>query len=192
MPAMSIRAARAAIVAVALVGLGGCGYSIRPPFDPGIKTVYIPVVRGLAFRRGLNFMLTETLQKEIERRTPFKVVGSPVGADSTLEITLNYDDKNVMVQNPNNLTRQLSALITVEARWLDNRPDADQSAMPSVVFSDQSYFYPELGETAVAGFQKTIDNLVRQIVSMMEQPWGNRDTPVAAPLAEGKPSAVKR
>jgi hypothetical protein len=174
-------AARAVVVAAVLAGLGGCGYSVRPPFDTGIKTVYVPMARSLSYRRDLNKMITERLIKEIEQRTPFKVVGSPEGADATLELTVLYDDKSVMVENPNNLPRQLQALITVEARFLDNRPGADQSAMPAVVFSDQAYFYPELGETSVAGFTKAIDNLVRQIVSMMEQPWSSRDTPFLPP-----------
>ena len=61
-------------------GRAGCtGYSIRAPYDTRIKTVYVPVFKSITFRRDVNLMLTELVIKEIERRTPYKVVGSPRG-----------------------------------------------------------------------------------------------------------------
>src|SRR5262245_1580962 len=99
----------ARLAAVLVFCLAGCGYSIHPPYQMDIKTVYVPVFRSVTFRKDLNLMLTEAIQKEIERRTPYKVVGSPEGADTTLEGTVNYVDKNIVVENPQNLPRQLTA-----------------------------------------------------------------------------------
>src|SRR4051794_4238908 len=102
---------RAAAVAAlaALVGAlaAGCGYSIRPPYSDNVRTVYVPVFKSNSFRRDINLMLTRRIQEEIMNRTPFKVVGSPEGADTTLEGTITFVDKNVQVENPSNLPRQI-------------------------------------------------------------------------------------
>src|SRR3954468_21786320 len=97
----------ALVMAVVLAIPAGCGYSIRAPFDPNIKTVYVPIFRSITFRRDVNFQLTQLVQKEIEKRTPFKVVGTPEGADMILEGEISFADKNIIVENPFNLPRQL-------------------------------------------------------------------------------------
>ena len=48
-----------------------------------IHTVSVPVFQSNSFRRNLGERLTEAVVKEIERRTPYKVVSDP-GADSVL------------------------------------------------------------------------------------------------------------
>jgi hypothetical protein len=158
-----------ALIALATIG---CGYSIRPPFDPAIRTVYVPVFRSAAYRRDLNLQLTELVQKEIERRSGYKVVGSPEGADTTLEGQVVYGDKNIRVENPNNLPRELLTLVTVQVRWLDNRnPDPKEQAKPYSIVVESLPFYPEIGDTTQAAFQRTLEKIARDIVNMMEQTW---------------------
>jgi hypothetical protein len=168
------------ILGMALAALGpGCnskitGYSIRPPFDKSIKTVYVPVFKSITFRRDVNFMLTDLVIKEIERRTPYKVVQDPDTADSTLEGTVNFTEKNVVVENPYNLPRQLTATMIVYATWTDNnldKTDKDHPPSPPAVVSETFNFYPEIGETSEAAFYRCCEKLAVQIVNMMEQPW---------------------
>ena len=78
------RTALAFLIALTIAP-GGCGYSIRPPFDKSFKTIYVPMFRTLTFRRDLNLQMTRAIIAEIERRTPYKVVGTPEAADVTLE-----------------------------------------------------------------------------------------------------------
>jgi hypothetical protein len=169
------RAATAAVVALALISIAppGCGYSVRPPYDTSIRTVYVPIFRSYTFREDVNLKLTECIIKEIERRTPYKVVGSPDGADTTLSGIVNFVDKNILVENPNNLPRHLTASIAVNVKWEDNRPSREgkKKDAPMVLVAENVSFYPELGETASLGYQKAFDRLAQQIVGMMEQPW---------------------
>ena len=162
------------IIGLALgVTAPGCkvtGYSIRPPYDTNIKTVYVPVFKSVTFRRDINLMLTELVIKEIERRTPYKVVGSPEGADSTLEGTVNFSDKNVILENPYNLPRQLTTTMVVMATWTDNKAEEKKPPNPAII-SDTFNFYPEIGESAQAAYTRTCEKLAIQIVNMMEQPW---------------------
>ena len=164
----------ALILGLALAALApGCkitGYSIRPPYDTKIKTVYVPVFKSITFRRDINLMLTELVIKEIERRTPYKVVGTPEDADSTLEGTVNFSDKNVIVENPYNLPRQLTSTMIVVATWTDNKAEKKENPNPAVI-AETFNFYPEIGESSQAAFYRTCEKLATQIVNMMEEPW---------------------
>src|SRR3954454_16289915 len=124
MPISRIRRMRAwvLVMAAVLAGATGCGYSIRAPFDRSVRTVYVPVFRSITFRRDVNFQLTELVQKEIEKRTPFKVVGTPEGADMILDGEINFADKNIIVENPFNLPRQLTAILFVNVKWTHYPP----------------------------------------------------------------------
>lgn len=151
-------------------GCKATGYSIRAPYDTKIKTVYVPVFKSITFRRDVNLMLTELVIKEIERRTPYKVVGTPEDADSTLEGTINFAEKNVIVESPFNLPRQLTSTMIVMATWTDNKAEKPENANPAVI-AETFNFYPEIGETSQAAFYRTCEKLAVQIVNMMEEPW---------------------
>ena len=151
--------------------LSGCGYAIRPPYDAKVRTVYVPIFRSVSFRRDIQLQLTELVIKEIEKRTPFKVVGTPDEADTILEGTINYADKNTVVENPFNLPRQLNAMINVQVKWTSNPPTAVQAASPPVIIGETVNFVPEIGETAMTAFYRTCQNLATQVVDMMEDPW---------------------
>jgi hypothetical protein len=151
-------------------GCNGIGYSIRAPYDTKVKTVYVPVFKSVTFRRDINIMLTEMVMKEIERRTPYKVVGRPEDADTTLEGTVNFSDKNLVLENPYNLPRQLTATMLVMASWTDNKAEEKKNPNPALI-SETFNFYPEIGESAQAAYSRTCEKLAVQIVNMMEQPW---------------------
>ncbi len=162
---------RLPVICLALA-VAGCGYSIRPPYDRTIRTVYVPVFKSSTFRRDLNLQLTELVQKEIERRAGYKVVGRPEDADTILDGNILYADKNVMVENPNNLPRELMTLMTVEVRWVDNRSgDPKARDVPYTRVAENLPFFPEVGETTNIAYQRTMERIARDIVNMMEQPW---------------------
>ena len=160
------------VVTLILIGLvGGCGYSIRPPFDKSVKTVFVPVLRTQSYRRDLNLNLTEMIQKEIKNRTPYKVVGTPENADTILEGTINYGDKNIVVESPFNLPRELNATVAVSVKWVHNPPSDADKARPPTVVAETVNFVPEVSETSLTAFYRTNQMLAAQIVDMMEQPW---------------------
>jgi hypothetical protein len=163
--------AAALVLMLALAGPIGCGYSIRAPYDTKIQTVYVPVFRTQSFRRDLNLQLTELVIKEIEKRTPYKVVGTPDEADTILEGLVTVDSKNIVVENPFNLPRQLSATVTVSVKWVHNPPlDREKDVQPTIV-AETVNFVPEIGETAMTGFYRANQKIAQQIVDMMETPW---------------------
>jgi hypothetical protein len=173
MQPMRSRRTLAVVLAAALVA--GCGYSVRPPYDLNIKTVYVPPFRSRTFRRDVNLMLTEELIKEIERRTPYKVVGRLDLADATLEGEINFTDKNIVVENPFNLPRQLNATLTANVMFRDNKADkviGDPTQNNGAMTVTTIYnFFPEVGETSEAAFLRSCQKMAQEIVGAMEKKW---------------------
>lgn len=161
------------LIMIMLAGtmLSGCGYTIRAPFDKSVKTVFVPVFRTQSYRRDLNLNLCEMVQKEIMQRSPYKVVGRPEGADTILEGTINFADKNIVVENPFNLPRELTATVSVVVKWTHNPPTEAEKSKPPTMVSETVNFVPEIGETALTAFYRVNQRLAAQIVDMMEQPW---------------------
>ena len=161
------------LIMIMLAGtmLSGCGYTIRAPFDKSVKTVFVPVFRTQSYRRDLNLNLCEMVQKEVMQRSPYKVVGRPEGADSILEGTINFADKNIVVENPFNLPRELNATVSVVVKWTHNPPTEAEKSRPPTIVSETVNFVPEVGESALTAFYRVNQRLAAQIVDMMEQPW---------------------
>ena len=188
---LAYRSARhAVIVALILTGIVGCSGFVRNPTvnskDPGffgwhfhapfdtteVKTVAV-FFKSNVFRRDLEKQLTEAVIKEINLRTPYRVVGNHAEADSLLTGTITSDNKNLIVEAPTNLPRELNAAIVVVANWTHNPPtDIESQRLPTTI-SETINFIPEVGETAVSGYNHVIQSIAKQIVDMMEQPWYN-------------------
>ena len=114
-----------------------------------VKTVYVPVFRSLSFRRDIQLQMTEMVIKEIEKRTPYKVVGTPDEADSILEGMINYAEKNTVVENPYNLPRQELVQVNASVKWTQNPPtEEERNAAPVDRSARPSTSAPEIGETS--------------------------------------------
>lgn len=169
---------RAILAVTVVLSPLGCGYTVRPPFDRSIKTVYVPQFKSQRFRRDLNLQLTNLLITEIQNRTPYTVVGSPEGADARLDGVITLDDKNLVVESPNNLPRQLSSYLVCTVTFVDNRTGASTTkTTPPALVGEIAQYFPEIGETSQLGFQKAMSKMVKDIVSMMENSWGDEYRP---------------
>jgi hypothetical protein len=157
----------------------GCGrYMIgnRTLYPPDIQTVYVPMFDSNSYRRGLGEMLTEAVVKEIEARTPFKVVNTP-DADSILSGKILMDNKGIMVKPPTDEQRLVQFTMRIEVSWLDRRGGSIHQTqsipMPdSLLVVDQTSLYvPEDGQSISTVEMQDIQRLASQIVSLMESPW---------------------
>ena len=195
----------------ALVGCQGggdfsiLGYSTKPPFDPNIRTIYIPIFKNTAFHtspnRGIEVDLTEAIVREINgRRTPLRVVSDPSQADTELVGTITSIAKLVHNRTRENLNREFDLILTTEIVWRDQRtgkvlsssrqadpeqenpvpfdpsiprpepPPGEVLARPTTITSIGKVL-PEVGQTNATGQQAAVEQMARQIVNMMEQPW---------------------
>jgi hypothetical protein len=109
--------------------------------------------------------------KEISMRTPYRVVGNPEQADAILSGTITVDDKNLIVEAPTNLPRQLATMLTVWINLKHNPPLESEKDQQPAAITDSFQFVPEIGQTAMTSFQQSTENIAKQIVDMMERPW---------------------
>jgi hypothetical protein len=169
-----------AMVAVAmLIATGGCAqyrFGSTSLYPPDIQTVYVPVFESDSLRRNLGERLTEAVIKEIELKTPYKVVSSP-DADSVLTGRILNDIKRVTVEDPYDQQRENEITLIAQVNWVDRRGDLIGSrgtlAIPEslVMLAGTSKVVPEFGQSIATGHQQSIDRLAAQIVSLMETPW---------------------
>jgi hypothetical protein len=95
------------------------GYTTATNFDTHYKTIRVPVFANRTYYRDLEFNLTDLLVKEIEQRTPWKVVAG----DADMEVTgtiMNFG-KNVILVNPVNEGREIETIMLAEVSWRNLR-----------------------------------------------------------------------
>lgn len=159
--------------------LAGCaGYQLgtRTLYAPDVSTVYVPIFESDSYRRNLGEQLTEAVVKEIELKTPYKVVDTPL-ADSVLTGQLRHNSKHVLVESNRDQPRDVEVDFRVEVVWRDSRGDLICQPMtipvaPDLVEIGQSATYvAEGGQSNVSAQHQAIQRLAEQIVSTMEIPW---------------------
>jgi hypothetical protein len=157
----------------------GCvGYSVGTGslYAPDVATVYVPMIDSDSYRRDLGERLTEAVVKEIELKTPYKVVSTPT-ADSILSARLINDTRKVIVENAFDDQRVSETEIRAEVTWLNRRrlpmgPPQSIAVPPELVLmSETSNVIPEAGFSVQTSQQQAIQRLAQQIVATMEAPW---------------------
>jgi hypothetical protein len=167
-------------VLLAVLLAGGCrayqfgDQSLYPSY---IQTVYVPIFESTSFRHGLGEWLTEAVQKEIELKTPYKVVGSPDGADSVLSGRIVNEGKRMTIPSPTGDTRMGEYHLQVQVRWVDRRGNVLREGVPVPLdpalasVGTAVNFVPEMGQSMSTAQQQAIEKVARHIVCLMETPW---------------------
>ena len=166
-------------IALCLSMLTGCaGYQIgtRSLYRSNVRTIHVPIIKSDSFRPELGVLLTEAVQKEIERRTPFKLTNLET-ADSILACRLTSDSKRVVSEASTDEPRVVQSVITVELSWNDRRgqPLIETRFLPpgetTFYFAERIDFVPEAGQSISTANQRAIERLANHIVDQMEIRW---------------------
>jgi lipopolysaccharide assembly LptE-like protein len=173
------------------------GYTTRPNYDPNIHTVYVPIFKNKTIWRGLEFELTQAVVREINAKTPFRVVSDRASADTELTGTIISFNKAIINRNQLNEVREAETTLSVEVVWrnlrtgevlsqprkpgepppiqvpppLPGAPVPPAAPAPVVQITSVAGFIPELGASITTARQDNVNRLAVQIVSMMEKPW---------------------
>ncbi|MEM9186394.1 MAG: LPS assembly lipoprotein LptE [Planctomycetota bacterium] len=165
-----------ALCAAAAAGCAGYRVGAESLYAPDVQTVYVPMIESDSFRRDLGERLTELVVKEIELKTPFKVVGSPT-ADSVLTIRVAEDRRRTLAEDPFDQPRVLENEVVAEVAWLNRRrlPIAPVQVVPIPAgvtpFRQDSMLVPAAGQSVAQAQQDALHRLAQQIVGAMEEPW---------------------
>lgn len=149
--------------------LTGCGYSHKTLYPEGVSSVQVKMFGNRTFYRGAEFDLTEALVKEIELRTPYKVV-SDSAADTVLEGTIvAINQTRLSRRRDGGLPLEMEMQILVDFTWRNLRTGqvmADRKGLAVV-----GRYVPPAGETLSAGQHEAIEKLASRIVGEMAGQW---------------------
>jgi hypothetical protein len=165
------------ILCLSLAGCAGYQVGNQTLYPSHIRTVYVPIFESNSIRPYLGERLTEAVIKEIEEKTPYKVVGDAVQADSVLSGKITGETKRVIVENRFDLPRQVEVSLQVQVRWLDRQENLIRQSSPIplptelVTIGETATATPEAGSSIATAHQQAIHRLAQQIVAMMEAPW---------------------
>jgi|694.fasta_scaffold17502_8 hypothetical protein len=168
------------IAVLAASGCAGYRFGNNTLYAPNVRTIYVPMVQSDSFRTtpavDIGERLTEALCKEIEKRTPFKIVGSEDGADSVLTARIVADTKRMVVESPTDQSRNVELNYQALVTWADRGGTVIASGevpMPAatVDVGQSAALVPEYGRSVVSTQQEAIVKMAQQIVGLMEEPW---------------------
>jgi Lipopolysaccharide-assembly len=123
------RVAFSFILVLGAVLLAGCtpgghfevaGYTTAPNYDTTIRTVRVPIFQNQTYIQGLEFDLTREVVRQIEQKTPYKVVQSE-SADTELIGNITTVTKYLLNRNQLNEVREAETVLVVELVWRDLR-----------------------------------------------------------------------
>ncbi len=167
------------VIMAATLALGGCAsyhvgnYGL---FSNEVRTVGVSICGNETWRRGYGERLTEALVREIESRTPYKVVPA-CRADTVLEVKIVSERKNVTFQNDWTDPRELTMDMTVKAQWIDRRTQELRQSQNinlnsvALEISNGAAMIAEAGQSNATTSQKMMETLAQRLVGMMEVAW---------------------
>lgn len=136
---------------------------------PDVRSVHVQMFENDTYRRGLGPWLTESVAKEIQLRTPYRIADART-ADSFLRATWVADRKSVLVESANDDVRDVGYTGRIEVTWT-NRSGVPLTEGRIIKITEDVSFVPEAGQSITTAQQQMVRNVAQQIVNQMEAPW---------------------
>ncbi len=147
------------------------GYSSSSLYESQFKSVAVPIFENDTMVREMEFMLTDAVIKEIEARTPYKILGEQY-ADTLVTGTIrSVDLKTISQSRTTGLDNEVMITVVIDFEWLNLRSGGRIVGRKN--FSSSALFIPsrpssepfEMGQFAV------IQQISQDIVDQMQSSW---------------------
>ena len=172
-----VRQCTAGLLVIAVCGsLIGCGYMLGPSTQRDVRTIHVPVFKSDSFRRNLDFLLTEAVQKELKTRSGYRLADAAT-ADTILEGRIIDARRNVLSETYFDDPREIQLMLGAQISWFDRRTGRilQQRVFPIgqelAQHSSQVSFAPEVGQSLATAQGEAVQRLAAQIVDLTEMPW---------------------
>jgi hypothetical protein len=154
---------------VVTAAVAGCQYQAGSLVSQEYQSVCVPIWDNLTFRRGLEFRLSELLQKEIERKTHLKVT-TEQEADTKLTGEIVDFRQRVLTEDLFDRPVETQVTVVVNFRWEDLR--TGDTIVREVGLAQTAEAIPGRGETPEgAAATEAFEDLAEQIVEKLESSW---------------------
>ena len=170
-----VKAVALSAIAICLT-IVGCGYTVGKSFVRDIKTVDVPIFENDTNRPGFEKQLTEAVQKEITKRSPYQLAKG-LNADTRLTGRIVSFQKTVLGETAQDDPRELQLTMMVRVTWEDLRSGQvlAQEELPlspeAIPMQAQAEFSPESGQSLATAMDDVFKSMARKIVNLMEAPW---------------------
>jgi len=147
------------------------GYSSTSLYPTQFRSIAVPIFKNTTMTRNIEFMLTDALIKEIQSRTPYRILGEQY-AGTLLTGTIKHVDLQMLSQSrKTGLANEMLVKVVLDFEWL-NLMQGDRIAGRND-FASSAVFIPsrpssepfEVGEFAV------VQQLASDIVDQMQASW---------------------
>jgi len=156
---------------VCVVSLTGCGYSHAGGFPKDVTSIAVPIFENRTPYRDVEFALAEALVKEIELRTPYKVVRT-VDADTILSGVVTQVDQRVLSRSASGgLPQEVELSIVVSFEWKNQRTGASMRDRKGFVTVGRYVPARPVGEPFELARYEAVQQLARDIVGVMRENW---------------------
>ena len=151
--------------------LTGCGYTGKELFPDKYQTVATPIFENRTFYRGVEFELAEALTKQVQSRTPYKVV-SPGVAQTILEGTItSIQQRQLSRRRPGGVPQEIELSVTVDFIWKDLVSGDVIRGRRGFVAVGRHVPTSGVGEPFEVAQHQAVQRLARDIVSTMQSDW---------------------
>lgn len=147
------------------------GYSTESIYRTDIATVNVPIFENVTFHRQVELDLTESIVKEIEQRTPYKVT-TQRRADTILSGTIRRVELDQLTRSrETGLAEEMVLSVTIDFEWRDLRNN--QLIVRRESFTSHGLFVPSnpSAEPIELGRLAAVQKLARDIVNEMQAEW---------------------
>ncbi len=169
------------------------GYTTKPPYDPDIHTVYVPIALNVSYLKTVEFELTQAVLRELsQRKGAPRVTSDRAHADTELVMKIVTPTKSTININQNGEIREAETKLSIEVTWRDLRPghtgdilsnkkrfDPNQLPLPGeapetapkaipLIITPAATYAPEVGGSNVSAQALSARRAAMQIVNMME------------------------
>jgi hypothetical protein len=153
-------------------GCGGddVGYTARELYPADVHTIAVDIFDNRSFQRNAELDLTEALTKEIEVRTPYKVVGRN-RADTVMTGTITAIDRRTLSRTfDGGIPQEVQVTVNATFQWKDQRSGKvlRRRSMQGTGEHVPTRYVSEPYETAQ---HRAMTELARDIVSAMQRDW---------------------
>lgn len=157
------------LLAVLVAVVPGCGYTSKTVYPTNVSSVQVKMFKNRTFYRGVEFDLTEALVKEIELRTPYKVVSSDA-ADTLLTGTVVGINQVQLSRRPDSgLPQEMEMQVMVDFVWRNQRTGKIITDRKGLLVVGR--YIPPVKETLSSGEHEAMQKMATNIVSAMAGQW---------------------
>ncbi len=158
------------LVLLCLVGCQSMGYSNESLFPQDVRTICLKMFDNRTFWRNIEYDLTDALAKQIESKTPYKIISDQDLSDTTMtgQITKVYQNV-LMTDRDTGDDLQMEMTVHALVTW-KNLKTGDLLCDNLEVVASGSYSTP-LGQNQGYASTLTANKLAAKVVELMENKW---------------------